>query len=285
MTVTSVPRLGQSVKGRLNTAALYLRASKRALLRRKLVVRVRRMAMELPAERAWAFPRAVYFERNVIHWFDRVLDQRVAPVVYDIGANCGYFALRAADRARAVYAFEPASETFEILVRNIERNRLGHVVPLRLGLADADIEASLYLYSSSGSNSLYRRTIPDDEPVSLVGEETIRVRPLDTVVAERKLLPPDVVKIDAEGSEPKVLAGAVETLRKHKPVLLVEHNSLLAEDAAYTLDDVVELLEPLGYDLAALSDDQNDLAMHPLEALRATRVGTIVGLCGPQNGK
>lgn len=266
---------------RLNRAALFLRASKRDLLHRKVVVRVREMAMEVPADRMWAFPRAEYFERNVVHWFDELLDECDAPVVYDVGANCGYFSLRAAGRARAVYAFEPASETFETLARNVERNRLGHVVPLRAGLSDRRGHGDLHLYSSSGDNSLYERTIVNRR-VGLVGSERVSLSRLDDVVREEGLLAPDLIKIDAEGSEPKVLSGAIETLRRHHPTILMEHNAPLAADAGYTLDQIVALLAPLGYRLTALTDDQHDIRLHPVRVLSETRSGTIVAR--PRNG-
>lgn len=77
--------------------------------------------MELPRDMAWCFASGEYYEKNVLYWIDKVMALRSGPVLYDIGANYGYFALRYAQLCRQVYAFEPVSKTFAVLERNVKK--------------------------------------------------------------------------------------------------------------------------------------------------------------------
>jgi FkbM family methyltransferase len=71
-----------------------------------------------------------------------------------------------------------------------------------------------------------------------------RVRTLDEICAD---LAPSVVKIDVEGDELKVLRGATETLRKHRPVLLVEIHLNEMEARGEDPREIERILAPLGY--------------------------------------
>lgn len=55
------------------------------------------------------------------------------------------------------------------------------------------------------------------------------------------------LKIDVEGYEPDVIAGAMETLRRDRPVLLVEINAPILAQRGYTARDIIDPLESLGY--------------------------------------
>src|SRR6266540_4425061 len=70
--------------------------SKRDLLLGRRAVKVDRCVLEVPNDMAWAFPDGTYYEKNVIHWFERALTGLGHPVVYDIGANYGFYSLKAA---------------------------------------------------------------------------------------------------------------------------------------------------------------------------------------------
>jgi FkbM family methyltransferase len=232
--------------------------------------------MELPWERAWAFPNGNYWELNVVTRFDRILGDLESPVVYDIGANCGYFTLLAARRSRFVYAFEPTLDTWTVLVRNIERNNLGHVHAFRFALTDQPGEVDLYKYSSSGNNSLLIRRVGVGAGITRIGTERVRGIPLDEVIVEKKLEPPSLIKIDVEGSEFLVLEGALKTLRTHAPVVIMEHNEARARAAGYSLGDVVSRLEEFGYSLGALGANVFDHRLNTVDLLRREGGGTIV---------
>lgn len=135
---------------------------------------------------------------------------RLAPgmTVVDVGANYGYYSLAAAcrvgDKGR-VYSFEPNPHTFEILRKNVEVNWLGRIIrPHQLAVLDSRKQVELHvLRRFQASSSLFTpELVPEADPPS---EEwrSVEAVPLDEMVQEKV----DLIKIDAEGSEPMVLEG------------------------------------------------------------------------------
>jgi FkbM family methyltransferase len=140
-------------------------------------------------------------------------------VFYDIGANTGGLALVAA-RTHAgrvpVVAFEPAPDSFAALVRNISANELGAVVtPLQVALFDetgvlpfhrARLGAGSALHAVGQALDYARR------PFTPVAVERVATFKLDDLVGALKLPPPTRIKLDVDGFESRVLAGAERLL-------------------------------------------------------------------------
>lgn len=225
-------------------------------------VRVGACELGVPAERLWAFPGGRYYEYNVEHWLDRMLAATPDPVLYDVGANIGYYPVRYAAKVRHVYAFEPVSTTFAVLERNLRANGLENATALRVGLSDADGEAEINLWSSSGSNTLYARDVSHES----LGTETIALAGLDGLVAREQMLPPTVMKIDVEGAELPALRGGRELIAAHRPFLIVECVASTCEDAGYAQEELFAELRRHGYALIGLSENGSDNRLHPLDA-------------------
>jgi FkbM family methyltransferase len=199
----------------------------------------------------------------VVAWWDALLASTPDPVVYDVGANLGYYSVRSAQTARAVYSFEPVAATFGALERNVVRNDLDNVTAVRLGLSATKSVGAMNLYSSSGNNSLWRRTLPPGHPLAHVGQELVELFPLDVLVGERGLEAPSLLKVDVEGAELDVLRGARRTLREHRPLVMMECGETTSNDAGYRRDDLVDQLLAQGYDVYGLAEDPADLTAYP----------------------
>jgi FkbM family methyltransferase len=169
------------------------------------------------------------------------LRRTIAPgaVVYDVGANVGFFTVLAARFAGpegTVVAFEPAPECAASVRANAAVNGFEsniRVVEAALG-ASAHRErlfvvadASWSRLASRGEHSQTDNTVEVD------------VLALDELVARAEIPPPDVVKIDVEGSELDVLQGMRRTLAEHRPAIVVEFHE--------TNRAVAELLAGVGY--------------------------------------
>lgn len=165
-------------------------------------------------------------------------------VVVDVGANIGLYTLhaaRAVGLAGQVHAFEPTPAVHDLLAENVQVNghRESGVVRLhRLALADEDGEANFAVYGdNNGHNSLYPKSGDDD----LL---RVPVRRLDDVLGDEVAL--DVVKVDVEGAELRVLAG-MQRLAERSPQAVVfcevapEHLARAGTSARQFLDDVSEL--------------------------------------------
>lgn len=148
-------------------------------------------------------------------------------VVYDVGANIGYHTTAFATKARCVYAFEPHPGNYALLEKNTE---------------DFD---NVFLGQYAVSNTRSTCYISDYDPnkisnfgaVSVVDDVTgIAVTAIDLDTAG--LMPPDFIKIDAEGHELQVLQGCEQIIKKYCPVVYYEaHESPDLKDIYLLLDE------------------------------------------------
>lgn len=165
-------------------------------------------------------------------------------VVYDIGANVGFYSLLAAHLVGikgAVYAFEPLHRNVEFIQRHTELNRFGNIEIYEAAVAEQHGEA---LFDPGASIAMGH----------LSDKGTIRVRQvsLDELLAEGELLPPDVIKIDVEGAESAVVKGAQTLLQHFHPVIFLDTHGREAHDAT------LRLLQAFGYQFESL--DSRDMA-------------------------
>lgn len=161
------------------------------------------------------------------------LAARLCPgdVFYDVGANIGFhtvIAARLVGNAGTVVAFEPLPENAAQLRRNVELNSFANVEVVEAALSDGTGFANL-----SGSGHRTRRTL------TKLGGVEVRTFRLDDWEGP----PPDLLKIDVEGAELVVLEGALETIRRHRPDMLIEVHWLADAFTRFFRDE----LEPLGY--------------------------------------
>ena len=161
----------------------------------------------------------------------RNIQEYVVPgsVALDVGAYIGTHALlmgRLAGPEGHVYAFEPQRKAYRELRRNIELNGLSNVTALRYAVgAQTRIvemnwpeEVSLIGLAADGERENMGR-IPGESGLSVgAGGDRAELRPLDSFGFENVSL----LKIDVEGFEDEVLAGAERLIRESKPVILIE---------------------------------------------------------------
>lgn len=127
----------------------------------------------------------------------------------DVGANIGYYLMllkQQVGRDARVICIEPSGENLPELRRNIEINRFESVVLHEVALGDHEGDTGLH----SGINSGIAETGG--------AEYVVPLRRLDQLVTERV----DFLKVDVEGYEGQVLAGAEGILATSRPVLFLE---------------------------------------------------------------
>lgn len=170
----------------------------------------------------------------------------------DVGANVGFFTVLASHVIkpdRRVFALEPTPGALSFLRANIERNYATNAVVFEGAASDQAGEFSLNImpgreeYSSLVSTTYAERMGVSAEKI------TVRCEPLDFLVPQHNLSP-GFLKIDTEGAEHKVLLGAVETLRRHRPVVACERwpDGMILE-AGGLPGQIEELLRSLDYEL------------------------------------
>ena len=178
----------------------------------------------------------------------------------DVGAHIGYYSLKAARKVGAgghVVAIEPNPLTLQQLRSNVQRNRAFMVAiePVACSDSEAVLEFFGADHSNTGASSLSR------ENASVWGPPAsyrVRARPLDAVVREMNLLRVDVVKIDVEGAEMKVLQGANETLSRFHPALVIEIMDPLLAAMGTSAAQVTQFLTSRGYRFRRTAEDNRE---------------------------
>lgn len=164
----------------------------------------------------------------------------------DIGANIGIVTGQLAARVGAsgrVWAIEPVFRNSECLRTLRERNGLKMIqtFDVALGPGDGTVTLRLPPPGNSAVASVTASWINADEI-------TVPVRSLDSLVAERRSEGRlSLIKIDVEGYESQVLAGASETLARFRPLLYVEFNDEILRDAGSSSMELLGQFRDAGY--------------------------------------
>lgn len=138
-------------------------------------------------------------------------------VFIDIGANVGAYCLPVSREAKSVIAIEAHAGLAEILLGNVQSNRIANVSVIHAAASDLPgiIEFPTPALSEERNFGAIGNNLVDVSRVS------VRALTIDQIAPERT----SFVKIDVEGAEIDVLAGADQTLSKLRPSWLIEANS------------------------------------------------------------
>lgn len=175
---------------------------------------------------------------------------RRGDLVVDVGAHVGFFTLLAANLVGPsghVRSFEPVPANFDALNANLALNGYSWVAALRAAVSDAPGTVSLGLADT--------RLVGASTADFTVGGELSSVEApavkLDDVLGEAGRV--RLLKIDAEGHEPQVLAGAAGVLESSPPdAILFEVNAQLLARRGASAEDILNPLATLGYRFHAL---------------------------------
>ncbi len=179
-----------------------------------------------------------------------------ALVVIDVGANVGEWSRRilsaASDRGKAiqVHAFEPASSTFDQLVSSLLPKFEGSFVPVQCAASDHSGKGTLFkVHELAGSNSMHGIAGSTDG----LSPESIDLCTLDEYCASAGIKSIDLLKIDAEGHDLLVLAGAKTLLAGGAiGVVQFEYNFRWIGARRY-LKDAFDDLSPVGYQIGKVT--------------------------------
>jgi len=180
---------------------------------------------------------------------EKFIQERLKPdmVFYDLGANCGFFSLIAAQlvgNRGKIYSFEPESRNAERMRANLQRNGFEHFTIM---------EAAVWRETGRVS---FTKCDEVDSPDQGTGQittakntrKTIQVQAVSLDDFIKTALPPDMIKCDVEGAEVEVFRGATQTLARYHPTIVCEiHSSenglVLRKELAsygYTIRDLDE---------------------------------------------
>jgi FkbM family methyltransferase len=138
----------------------------------------------------------------------------------DIGANIGWYSLIAAQKIKAenhIYAFEPASNAYQKLLKHISLNEASQISAHNCCIADYEGEILLNICEDDAYNSV------GNSPILNIQEQVNSpVINIDAFIEKYRIPKVDIIKIDTEGAEMLVLKGAKKTLQKFSPVIFLK---------------------------------------------------------------
>lgn len=197
---------------------------------------------------------------------------RDGDVVFDIGANQGYFTLLFSDIVGSeghVHAFEPVPSTFQRLRSWLAENRRFDNVRLNeVACAEQPAEVTMMMPGNdSGQASLrmhHEGSWKSPGPITQYAVKAIR---LDDYFVEQALSRVDFIKCDIEGAELPALRGMTRLLALARPPLFLEVYSHWTRTFGYAPGDLIAFLELAGYDSFYLVSDRVQRLFAPRQEL------------------
>lgn len=152
----------------------------------------------------------------------------------DVGAHCGMWTRVLARMFTHVTAFEPVARHIECFEKNITADNVT-LIPVALGAETRNV--SLHSFPDSTGNTIIMNKGE--------GEHKATMTTLDLVM-EKDSRPIDFIKVDCEGFEYFVLRGGEQTIKRHKPAIIVEQKPTKGKQFGIADDAGVKLLQKWG---------------------------------------
>lgn len=200
--------------------------------------------------------------------------------VVDIGANIGLYSILASKLigdTGMVWAFEPASDVYQMMQQNLSLNNVQNVKIFKHALASQD-DQKLNLMCEDDLPDGHRFTstqaVDQIEAVSEINTvESVMACTLDKVIRDLKNPKIDFIKIDVEGYEYDILKGMRETLLQNENVLvLFESSEKLLERAGASQNELNKYMQELGFTLHAWDNKKQEWAT---EIERVNKIGNV----------
>lgn len=222
------------------------------------------------------------FEREEVRLFFTFLKPGMH--IVDVGANIGLYSIVACKKLKEgerIWAFEPSSENYKRLLKNLTLNKCNDlVIPVNLGLGNKDNE-ELSLRRDSGYGDAERYILPDNKLPSeelpnikrKVEEEIVNLTTLDSFMGKINNSRVDFMKMDTEGYEYFGLQGARQILASNpNMVFMLECTELGTKRAGHAQQDVYDILNEFGFSCFYWDSEQQSWGKDRAALLKAGNI-------------
>ncbi len=182
---------------------------------------------------------------------------RPGSVVVDAGANIGLFSVAVASAMGdhgTVYAFEPVARTRVQLLRNLAAAECPGVIVLPFALGSRPGPREFVAMPAGAGLSSFSPEQPE-----LGNRVRVEVRRLDDVVDAASRARVALIKLDVEGSETEVIAGARALISTSRPMILTEVEDQHLRRQGSSAHELRTVLADLGYRRLAGPEAPNEL--------------------------
>lgn len=175
-------------------------------------------------------------------------------IVVDVGAHIGYFTLifskLVGDNGK-VYSFEADPTNFEILMKNLEVNKIKNVTCENFAISDKNGKVKLFNANSSTANRLF-----SSEDENFIEIESIT---LDEYFQDKNMKI-DFLKLDIQGAEPLAMKGMKELFKKNQPLkILLEWWPNGIKKLGEEPESHLKFLENKGYQISEIDDKNREI--------------------------
>ena len=183
----------------------------------------------------------------------------------EVGANVGQYTPHLsylAGTSGRVIAFEPIEENLKELRQRITKRQIFDTIKVEpVALGDRTGKTKIYLPENAGAMaSLARHDNIHWQPFKHIKEMEIPLETLDNYTSAKAFSRLDIIKIDVEGAECLFFKGAMQSIKKFHPVIVIEILEIMNKIFNWTPQQTFELLKTEGYNYVyQLSHDGNGI--------------------------
>lgn len=165
-------------------------------------------------------------------------------VCFDIGANKGYYTYKfeMLTASNNIYTFEPIPENYDFLKRIFKKSNI-----FKIALSNENcfskfkipIVNNKLLHTRGKLN--FKIIEPNENDFKTINVECMT---LDDFILKQNINKINFIKIDVEGNEHNVIYGATETIKKFKPIMLIEIEQRVHD---FDINEIFKYILKLGY--------------------------------------
>ena len=159
-------------------------------------------------------------------------------IVIDVGAHIGLFALFASQSCKRgkIFCFEPIKENYELLVENINSNKIKNIIPFNFAVSNTSDSVKIFLNDDYSGHSMFLETN---------NFITVKSKSLHDIFSENNIQECNFLKLDCEGAEYEIINSlSSEFLNKIKKSAIEYH---LADTHPELLQQLIKKLRKLSF--------------------------------------
>ena len=169
-------------------------------------------------------PRTI--EPEIVALFSAIQKAYTPRVFWDVGAHVGYYSwlLKSMDKSIEVLMFEPDAVNLSVIFKTLAKSGLPSIQVVPAAVSDSDGEKTFSLDRlTDQTGTLENPTQSFVKRHYRIDPKLVKVKTVTIDSIRKSAKPVDFIKIDVEGHEAKVIAGAEQTIIQDHPILIFEN--------------------------------------------------------------
>jgi FkbM family methyltransferase len=145
----------------------------------------------------------------------------------DIGSNIGYYVLLEnikIGKNGKIWAIEPSPENFLTLKENIKLQNVENIKAFNFAIGDKNGEIEFLISKKSNWSKVKNKNDSLESDDKIIN---VQLKTLDSFSEENNLEKVDLLRMDVEGYENKIILGAIKFLKQFKPIVMVEIHKMI----------------------------------------------------------